>query len=331
MNYITFIFIFFIVLFLYLHIFHHIKISKDLEVYSVVNPTKANLEEICDVRQPVVFTLEDPILTELNTEFIKQNYGAFDVNIQTFETDENHNLTYMENVPFIFNEALEFLRLDANDTHKGFISNKNKDFLEETTLIKKFKQNDYFLRPPMVSSCEYDLLFGCKNAITKLQYNVNYRNYFMCLDGNVTIRVVSPTYKKYMDHKNNYLDFEFFSPLNVWDIQPNYKNSFDKVKTMDIVINKGDVVYIPAYWYYSIKFNSLSSIACFNYRTYMNSIAILPETCIYLLQNQNIKRETHKKYGSNSGQNLIPENAEIEKTTNVNNTSTMINELSKDE
>lgn len=300
MNIFLFIFIFCLILFLYLHVFYHLKISKDLEVYSIVNPNKTKLEEICDIRQPVVFTLEEPILKDINLEHIQQNYGAFDVNVMSYETDETNNNNYMSGVPFILNEAFEFLNIDSDKNNKGFISCKNNDFLQETTLIKKFKQDDYILRPPMVSVCDYDLIMGCKNSKTKLLYELNYRNYFMCLDGRVTIRVVSPTYKKYMDHQNNYLDFEFYSPLNVWNIQPQYKNEFDKVKTMDITLNKGDIVYIPAYWYYSFHFDDLSSLASFKYRTYMNNISILPELFMYFLQNNNVKRNTYAKYDKNS-------------------------------
>lgn len=299
MNVFIFIFIFCLILFLYLHVFYHLKISNDLEVYSVVNPTKEKLEEICDIRQPVVFTLENPILTDIDLEYIQKNYGAFDINIINSEIDENNNNIYSDGLPFILNEAIEFLKIDADEDKKGFMSIKNNDFLQETTLIKKFKKNDYFLRPPLVSTCYYDIIFGCKNSTTKLLYDVNYRNYFMCLDGKITIRVVSPTYKKYMNHESNYLDFEFYSPLNVWNIQSQYKNQFDKVKTMDIVLNKGDIVYIPAYWYYSILFNDQSSIATFKYRTYMNTFAILPELSMYFLQNNNIKRKTFTNYTYN--------------------------------
>lgn len=298
MNYFIFIFIFCIVLFLYLHIYHHLKISKDLEVYSIVNPTKEELEEICEIRQPVVFTMEKPICTDIDVEYIHKNYGAFDINIINMEKKEDNSLLYYDSVPFVFNEGIEFLKLDSNE--KGFISMDNNDFLEETTLIKGFKQNDYFLRPPLVSKCEYDILMGSKNSVSKCVYDINYRNYIMCNDGRATIRVISPTYNKYMDHQNNYLDFEFYTPLNIWNIQSQYKNVFDKVKTMDIILNKGDIVYIPAYWYYSIRFdNKITTLSTFKYRTYMNTMAILPELCIYMLQNQNIKRKKYSNYKDN--------------------------------
>jgi len=293
MDYILFIFIFSTILFFYIHIFYHLKISKDLEVYSVVNPTKLKLEEICEIRQPVIFTLDEPILQHLDIDFIQQRYGAFDINIQSYDKTDSNKIEYTDNIPVIFDEALEFLKLDDN---KGYISNNNNDFLKETTLLKEFKKNDYFLRPQMVSVCDYDLIIGSKDSITKTVYEVNYRNYFMCLDGNVTIRVVSPMYKKYMNHLDNYSDMEFYSPYNIWNIQSQFKGDFNKIKTMDIILNKGDVVYIPAYWYYSINFNNLSCLSVFKYRTYMNTLAITPELTRYFLQNLNIKRKTFDIY-----------------------------------
>ena len=54
MKYLITIFIFFILLFLYLHIQYHLKTSNDLEIYTIEQPSKEKLEEICDLRQPVI-------------------------------------------------------------------------------------------------------------------------------------------------------------------------------------------------------------------------------------------------------------------------------------
>ena len=43
------------------------------------------------------------------------------------------------------------------------------------------------------------------------------------------------------------------------------------------------------------KYDELSSICCFNYRTYMNFLAISPHIIQSVLQNQNIKLETFNK------------------------------------
>ena len=52
-------FIFCLVLFLYLHIQFHLKTSEDLEMYEIDFPSKDRLEEICDIRQPVLFDFEN--------------------------------------------------------------------------------------------------------------------------------------------------------------------------------------------------------------------------------------------------------------------------------
>ena len=42
------IFIFSVVLFIYLHITHHLYVSNDLEVYNLEGASKDKLEEICN-------------------------------------------------------------------------------------------------------------------------------------------------------------------------------------------------------------------------------------------------------------------------------------------
>jgi hypothetical protein len=94
---------------------------------------------------------------------------------------------------------------------------------------------------------------------------------------------------------NDYENFEFRSPINPWNVQSLYASDFDKVKCLEVKLQVGQTIYIPAYWWYSIRFGKNTSLSCFRYRTYMNNVAILPKTIMYLLQNQNVKREVAKK------------------------------------
>jgi hypothetical protein len=57
-------------------------------------------------------------------------------------------------------------------------------------------------------------------------------------------------------------------------------------------MRKGQILYIPAYWWYSIEFGKGASLATFKYKTYMNTVAILPQLVMKLLQTQNVKRNT---------------------------------------
>ena len=148
----------------------------------------------------------------------------------------------------------------------------------------------------MVSNCFYDLLTASQNTETPLQYSVNYRNFYLVTHGVIKIKLIPPKSARYLYPVDDYENFEFRSPLNPWSIQRQYKADYDKIKTLEIELTPGKIIYIPAYWWYSIKFmEPLSSVCVFKYRTYMNTVAILPKLCMKTLQRQNTKREIVKK------------------------------------
>ena len=287
MKYVFEICIFLVILFLYLHIYFHLKVSNDLEVYSVDEPSKDKLEEICDLRQPFYFNFNNKTLKEICTlENLEENYGAFDINLRDVSNlDENNEL----GLPFILSEALEILQ---NDKQSRFIAELNKDFLEETAVVKQYQYNDSFLRPPLVSSCSYDFMTGSLNSKTVLRYNLNYRNYYLILEGKVRIKMTPPKNEKYLYCNKDYDNFEFRSPLNVWNIQDEYKSDFNKIKFLEVDLEPGNLIYIPAYWWYSIQvLEENTSILSFKYRTYMNNVAILPQLILKIMQKQNIKHK----------------------------------------
>ena len=140
-------FIFCLVLFLYLHIQFHLKTGEDLEMYEVDLPSKDRLEEICDLRQPVLFDFDcQKIMETTNRDYIQRNYGAFEFKIRNVkETDPNAEL-YM---PLQVNTSLKLFNEDTNAT---YFTENNGDFLAESGVVKNMRYNDEFLRPYMVSN-----------------------------------------------------------------------------------------------------------------------------------------------------------------------------------
>jgi hypothetical protein len=301
-------FIFCIVLFFYLHIQFHLKTSNDLEIYEIEQPSKDKLEEICDLRQPLLFDFEcNKIIDTTNRSYISNHYGAFEIKIRNVkDTDDNSEL-YM---PLSLNSSN---KLFNEDKDSSYLTEKNTDFLEETGVVKNMKYNDEFLRPYMLSNTNYDILMGSNQTFTPFKYNINYRNYFLLTQGSAQIKLAPPHSIKYLHPIYDYENFEFRSPVNPWNPQTNYIADFDKIKCLEFKLTPGKTLYIPSYWWYSIKFDENTSISCFYYRTYMNTLAILPYICLYALQLQNVKRETNKKINinmiNNNATNNIPENA----------------------
>ena len=104
--------------------------------------------------------------------------------------------------------------------------------------------------------------------------------------------------------------FKFFLDKDCFEVE----RDFNKVKSMDIEMTKGMLIYIPSYWWYSIKFSEPSSICAFKYKTYMNMLTILPEILMKYMQNQNIKRTTTNKITINP----IKKNSKKNSKKNIN-------------
>ena len=287
MHIIYIVLIFSLVLFLYLHVYFQLKTSDDLEIYEIDNPSKDKLEEICDFRQPVLFKFQNErIFESCQRATILDTYGAFDIkirNVKQSATDDEHNLY----VPLAFSNALQVVRDDRE--HKYLIEN-NRDFLEETSIIKSYRYNDVFLRPYMVAQCDYDFLMAGPQTRTPFRYELNYRHYLLVTEGTIKVKLTQPKSSKYLYQQKDYENLEFSSPINPWKIQAQYKADFDKIKCLDLVMQKGQILYIPAYWWYSIEFGEETSLCSFKYKTYMNTVAILPQLAMRLLQSQNVKR-----------------------------------------
>ena len=285
--------VFCVILFLYLHIQFHLKTSDDLEIYEVDQASKDKIEEICDLRQPIIIdfpTGDDgyKIMNTTNKQFLLDNYPVFEIKIRN-KTDVSSETDLC--VPLPLHVAC---KLFSEDTTSSYFSEGNIDFLQETGAIKNMSYNDEYLRPYLVSNCYYDVLFASTNLETPFRYDLNYRNYYMVTQGSIKIKLSPPKSSKYLYPINDYENFEFKSPINPWDPQPRYKADFDKIKCLEIVLIPGKILYIPAYWWYSFKFAENTSVSCMKYRTYMNNIAICPNIFMYMLQNQNIERKIAK-------------------------------------
>ena len=314
-------FIFCLVLFIYLHIQFHLKTSEDLEMYEVEQPSKDKLEEICDIRQPVLFDFDcQKIIESSNRTYISNNYNAFEIKIRNSKEEDPNAELYM---PLPIHAAIKLFDEDKNAT---YFSENNAEFLEETGVVKNLKYNDEFLRPYMVSNCNYDILLGSANTCTPFRYEINYRNFLLLTEGSAQIKLAPPHSTKYLYPIYDYDNFEFKSPVNPWSPQPKYSADFDKMKCLEFTLTPGKTLFIPAYWWYTIKFQKNTSISCFHYRTYMNNIAVIPYIGMHALQIQNVKRNSVKKASITELNNELIERKEEEQTvieSNTNNSGTL--------
>ena len=211
----------------------HLNTSNDLEVYTIENVSKDRLEEICNLKQPVLFNYDNENLFDLlNISKMEELYGAFDVKVRNIVDKDSESEIYL---PVILNEVVKIFQ---NKNNNKIIIENNQDFLEETGLLKTFRYNDSFLRPPLVSICKYDFMSGSEESFTPLRYNISHRNYYLVTGGEVHIKLVPPSNGKYLQKETDYDIFEFSSPINPWEVQEKFKPEFDKVKVLDLHLKR---------------------------------------------------------------------------------------------
>jgi hypothetical protein len=120
--------IFCIVLFFYLHIYFQLKTSNDLEVFEIEQPAKEKHEEICDLRQPILFPYANDKMVDLcNQKTISDSYGAFDVKIRTMD----HTLDDDTKDLYSLISLKDALKLIEEDKESKYLVENNNEFLEE--------------------------------------------------------------------------------------------------------------------------------------------------------------------------------------------------------
>jgi hypothetical protein len=303
--------IFCVVLFVYIHVYNHIKTSSYLEVYEIENLSKDKFEDINNFKQPLLLN-NYTLLNNITVEYLTSNYPTFDLNLYNKQSDS-----------FLKIKMEEFESIITSDDSNNYISYDNKEFLDETTLEKVLSSNDSFFRPYNICNKSYDIIMGRKNSVSKLKYSINSRNILYLSSGQIEVTLCPPKYYKNLHVKKNYELLDFYSAIDINNIQPIYKNDYHKVKFLRVLLNANQVLIIPPYWFYSIKFLEENTIVFFNsYRTFTSSLAIIPDLFIQMLQQNNLKLNMIKNKDTNSESILHQNDADNEREYETENVIT---------
>ena len=279
MNLLLFILVFIVMLFIYLHINQQLNVVNELDFCEVMTPSKENLETICNLKQPFAF------LNNLKTtEFFSQQFP--------FELKTNQkNIPFKEFMQEINPHTQNQNQNNEKENSKKSVtweifSENNNQFLEQINYQQQHKDLIEYMKPPMNISVYTDFLSASQDFMTPLQYEINFRNFFLVTDGEITVKLIPPKYSDLLEKKTEYENMKFYSDKNLWIESKNMN-----IEHINVPIKKNQIIYIPPYWWYSIKFTQPSAIISFKYRTVMNYLAISNHLLISLVQKQNI---THK-------------------------------------
>jgi hypothetical protein len=221
-----------------------------MEIYEIDYTNITDLNKSANLKQPIIFEFSNFVstLNDYSLKFLTAEYGSFDVFIKE---PEDYHLDHPVNTVVIDLAAAE--SLVKTDTSSKYYSNQNQSLIYETGLDKYFKHLDKYLQPMFSVFSKYDVMFGSSGTTTPLTYHTYERRFVYVNGGKISVKMTPWRSNKYMVVNKDYENYEFASPLNVWNPQDNYRTGFQKMKFLDFVVHSGNILYIPPFWYYSIK------------------------------------------------------------------------------
>ena len=273
--------IFLLVLLFYMHVIEEYKKSEDLEIYEMDYKSNKELQDVCNLKQPVLFNL-----IENEPKFFKEvdiiGESKTNVIVKDKEDIENGNVIRL---PY---ESAKTLM--TTDMKSRFYSERNDKIANETSY--DFNNMDDILKPNLVIHTKRELLFGSKGAHTVMRYHTEHRKFLAVRKGRIHVKMTPWRSRKYLHVLKDYVDYDFRSLVDVWNPQAKYANDLDKIKFLEFDVEQGYVLNVPPFWFYSIKYSSDDVTEAFEltYNTPMNAASNLPLWTMYYMQQQNLKR-----------------------------------------
>jgi hypothetical protein len=277
-------FIFIVIMFLYIHIQDQYKKGEDLEVYEMDYASNEHLQSVCAMKQPVLFHYPLP-------EEVAHKYESDDtVDIPLWDIrDYCHNSA--SSIDPILLSYKSFENLAKSDPKGYYFTRKNEEWLKDVNRIDDIKMLNPGIKPPFSVHSSYELLMGSAGVHTPLQYHMDDRQFFFVTNGKISVKMTPWRSRKYMTNiVNDYDNYEFYSRTNPW-IKGVEETS--KIKWLDFDVVAGYVLYIPPWWWYSIRFSSVDTqVIGIHYQTAGNILAHLPDWARYYFQFHMTKRIT---------------------------------------
>ena len=232
-----------------MHMLFHWKVSNEIDIPHIATPNKDILEQVADSKQPFLFEKELSDVINLCNEGHEK-----DVHI----TKPDNTSLYVPH-----KGMLNAIKKEA------YISNKNSNFVKTVLMKEKCVASlDTYLLPPMMMMRQSDILYGNLGVSTDLSRSLNYRNYFVCLDGQVEIKLMSPRCEKQLTHTAK--------TIAIWDPKKSDQEILKDCDVINLTLQKGSIIHIPAYWWYTFRFSEQGCLLSLSYITYMNAISQIP-------------------------------------------------------
>jgi hypothetical protein len=298
--------IFVVLFFIYVHIIDHYKKSEDMEIYEMDYTNGEQLQEVCKVKQPTLFEFQSifPRFYEAVTlDKILDKSGDRDQTsvVQVKDTTEYRLLPPIDTIDPVPLSFASYFTLSNTDSRSHYITQDNGPFIETAGLLSSIEDVDEFFKPDYTVHREYDLLMGSKGAYTPMQYHTHYRRFVVVASGKLQVKMTPWRNSKYMHPVVDYENYEFRGAADVWLPQPQMTGDIEHTPFLECDVQEGFVLYVPPYWWYSIRYDTAATLAITaTYDSTMSVLANAPDLTKYWIQQQNIREKVVRTFVASS-------------------------------
>ena len=281
--------VFFVCLFLYLHISVHYRKGEDLELFETDYVSPEALNESCQTLQPLLVLGVRGVGSLPNVQQLTDGNGSYEACLRDMRDflPCSHGVVVEDLVSGIKPVCLPMsgiLNVLSSNVEEGrYISEGNSEYLEEAGVYKKVRHwgEDRFA-PSYNVWTKLDVWMGNKGAFTPLRVHRFYRQYLVPRGpGILTVKMTPWKSRKYLHAISNDMMLETLSPIVPWGVpREDQKDSRSRLKFLEFVVKEGNVLFIPPFWWYSVEFSG-PNMAVYSY-TYVSAMNWLANTDIWV-------------------------------------------------
>jgi len=280
--------IFIIVLFVYMHVMQQYKRSEKLQLYEMDYTDNRELQTACNVKQPIVFEFRN-VLSEFfyrqSPKVYLEQMGQIDVCLK--DTDDYWTESPRNSVDYVVISYKSLNSLILSDARGHYISECNGDFVSDANMGDLYQRMDEYIKPAYACHTHYDILFGSPKTVFPMRYHTHDRIFLCVLSGKISVKMTN--WKSYIHFKKgivrDYENYEFWTCENPWK-----SSAGDTIQYLDFMVLTGQILYVPAYWFYSIRIEDPDTIISqIKYNTPANILANVSDIGKWYLQQKNIE------------------------------------------
>ena len=132
-------------------------------------------------------------------------------------------------------------------------------------------------------------MIGSRGAYTPLRWSATPRNFVVVCQGRIHVKMTPYKSEKYLHAVSDYSKLEFRSEIDVWAPQERFLGDMERVKFLEFDVISGSALYVPPYWWYSIKYSDGddSLLLGYKYHTVFSCAANAGNLARWALQRQN--------------------------------------------